>query len=68
VIGGGVQLDDVNMTSVVDGYPDLTSTAWTAHVANDDPKKAYGFIVTAICVASAAAGTTGPTGPTAPAG
>jgi hypothetical protein len=51
VVGGGVKLDDPTTTTTVDGYPDAGGTAWTAHVANDDPKSAYGFTVTAICEA-----------------
>jgi hypothetical protein len=56
VVGGGVRVDDVENTAVVDSYPDAGGRAWTAHVDNGDTASAHGFSVYAICVAAATVG------------
>ena len=56
VTGGGVKLDDITNTAIVDSYPDFGGTVWTAHVDNADATAAHGFTIYAICVQSAAAG------------
>jgi len=55
-VGGGVKLDDIEKTSVVDTFPDAGGTVWTAHVDNQDTAAAHGFTVYVICVTSAEAG------------
>jgi hypothetical protein len=56
VTGGGVRVDDPEMTSVVDSYPDAGGRAWTARVDNSDTAAAHGFSVFAICVAAGSVG------------
>lgn len=56
VVGGGVKVEDIDNSSVVDTYPDAGGTAWTARVDNTDTASAHGFTVYAICIASAATG------------
>jgi hypothetical protein len=56
VTGGGVRVDDPDMTSVVDSYPDGGGRAWTARVDNSDTAAAHGFSVFAICVAAGSVG------------
>jgi uncharacterized protein (DUF58 family) len=56
VVGGGVRVDDLENTAVVDSYPDAGGRAWTAHVDNGDTASAHGFSVYAICVAAATVG------------
>jgi hypothetical protein len=56
VAGGGVKVDDIDQTAVVDSFPDAGGSAWTAHVDNADVTSAHGFTVYAICLASGAAG------------
>jgi hypothetical protein len=55
VTGGGVSVDDLEKTAVVDSHPDAGGRAWTAHVDNADTV-AHGFSVFAICVAAASVG------------
>jgi hypothetical protein len=56
VTGGGVRVDNPEMTSVVDSYPDGGGRAWTARVDNSDTAAAHGFSVFAICVAAGSVG------------
>jgi hypothetical protein len=51
VVGGGVRVEDVDSTAVVDSFPDGGGTAWTAHVDNSDTA-AHSFSVFAVCVAA----------------
>jgi hypothetical protein len=55
-VGGGVKVDDAEMTAVVDSYPDAGGRAWTGHVDNADEMSAHGFSVFAICVAAGSVG------------
>jgi hypothetical protein len=55
-VGGGVKVDDAEMTAVVDSYPDAGGRAWTGHVDNADEMSAHGFSVFAICVAAGSIG------------
>jgi len=56
VVGGGVKLEDIEHTSVVDTFPDAGGTVWTAEVDSSDPAGVHGFTVYAVCVVSATAG------------
>ena len=56
VVGGGVRVDDVDNTAVIDSFPDGGGTAWTARVDNGDATAAHGFTVTAICTAAVTTG------------
>jgi hypothetical protein len=56
VAGGGVRVDDIDDTAVVDSFPDGGGTAWTAHVDNSDIAAAHAFSVFAVCVAATSAG------------
>jgi hypothetical protein len=56
VVGGGVRVDDVDNTAVIDSFPDGGGTAWTARVDNGDPTAAHGFTVSAICTTAVNAG------------
>jgi hypothetical protein len=56
VTGGGVKVDDIDNSAVVDSYPDAGGSAWTSRVDNSDTSSSQPFIVYAICVASAATG------------
>jgi hypothetical protein len=55
-VGGGVKVDDIDTTAIVDSYPDAGGRAWTGHVDNADETAAHGFSVFAICVAAASVG------------
>lgn len=55
-VGGGVKVDDIETTAIVDSYPDAGGRAWTGHVDNADDMAAHGFSVFAICVAAASVG------------
>jgi hypothetical protein len=55
-VGGGVKVDDIDTTAIVDSYPDAGGRAWTGHVDNADEMAAHGFSVFAICVAAAGVG------------
>jgi hypothetical protein len=55
-VGGGIKVDDAEMTAVVDSYPDAGGRAWTGHVDNADEMSAHGFSVFAICVAAGSIG------------
>jgi hypothetical protein len=55
-VGGGVKVDDAEMTAVVDSYPDAGGRAWTGRVDNADEMFAHGFSVFAICVAAGSVG------------
>jgi hypothetical protein len=54
VTGGAIKVDDPVMTAVVDSYPDVGGTAWTAHVDNGDEVAPHGYTVYAICAVSGA--------------
>jgi hypothetical protein len=57
VVGGGVNLGDLNWAYVVDTYPDAGNTAWSAHVSTySDSPGPVGFTVSAICAPISAAG------------
>jgi hypothetical protein len=56
VTGGGVKVDDIDNSAVVDSYPDAGGSAWTARVDNSDTSSSQPFIVYAVCVTSAATG------------
>jgi hypothetical protein len=55
VAGGGERVDDADFGYVVDSYPDLAGTAWTAHVGTV-VSGGTDFTVTAICISAAAVG------------
>lgn len=55
VVGGGVKLDAPADGLVDDSYPDVSNTAWTAHVANA-PGAAQNFTVYAICTTATTVG------------
>lgn len=55
-VGGGVKVDDIDTTAIVDSYPDAGGRAWTGHVDNADETAAHGFSVFAICVAATSVG------------
>jgi hypothetical protein len=54
--GGGVKLDDTTNSAIVDSYPDLGGTAWTAHLDNADTAASHGFTVYAVCVPAGGGG------------
>jgi hypothetical protein len=56
VVGGGVKVDDIALTAVIDSYPDAGGTAWTARADNPDVANVHGFTVYAICVVAVATG------------
>lgn len=56
VVGGGVRVDDVDNTAVIDSFPDGGGTAWTGRVDNGDPAAAHGFSITAICTSAVSTG------------
>jgi hypothetical protein len=55
-VGGGVRMDDVSNTYVIDAYPVPDGTAWSGHVFNTDTTRGHGFAVTAVCLPAAAVG------------
>jgi hypothetical protein len=55
-VGGGVKVDDLDTTAVIDSYPDAGGRAWTGHVDNTDDMFPHSFSVYAICVAAASVG------------
>jgi hypothetical protein len=55
VTGGGVKVDDIDNTAVVDSYPE-NSGSWSARVDNSDTSSTHSFIVYAVCVTAAATG------------
>jgi hypothetical protein len=55
IVGGGVQLDNLAVSNVVDSYP-VGTTAWQIDAVNVDPDASHGATVYAICVPSVDAG------------
>jgi hypothetical protein len=52
VVGGGVKLDNAKIGLINDSYPDMSNTAWTAHVGNGSSGSSaasFNFTVYAIC-------------------
>jgi hypothetical protein len=54
--GGGVRVDDLTHTDIVDSYPSGGGRTWTGHVRNDDEASAHTFTVFAVCLPAGAAG------------
>jgi hypothetical protein len=53
--GGGVRVDDLTTTDIIDSYPSSGRT-WIGHVRNDDVASAHTFTVFVVCVPAGAAG------------
>ncbi|MEA2360762.1 MAG: hypothetical protein QOI62_4022 [Solirubrobacteraceae bacterium] len=56
VVGGGVRVEDIENTAIVDSFPDAGGTAWTGHVDNSDTAAGHAFSVFAVCVAATSVG------------
>jgi hypothetical protein len=56
IAGGGVKVEDIDNTSVIDSYPDAGGRAWSAHVDNNDASSPHNFTAYAICIPALAAG------------
>jgi hypothetical protein len=49
VTGGGMRADTGSDTSARESYPNVSNTAWTVRVGNDDPRAAATYTVFAVC-------------------